>query len=503
MTGVTVDGVSFDPAFLDQADLVMQRAKEARQADFAEQLAQAERAGGGAYAGDAPAQQPANSALSFPPGFVGALAQFIYCQAPRPIVEVAVVGALGLMAGIAGREWHIPGSGLNLYIVLIAKSGVGKEAMHSGIDNLVAAASIHFPEARQAVNPNDFASGPALIKGCMNQPCMVNVAGEIGHKFVTMAHTNDSSMRSLRKQLTTLYSKSAPKSIAGGISYSSQEHNVEAAQSIAFSMIGDTTPGTFYESITDSMLRDGFMSRFCIVEYTGDRPDKNPAIMDQPPEALINHIVPIMQHASMLRAREQYKPVGFTDSAAAILDRFDLECDAGVRNAGDDEGLRQLWNRAHLKALRVAALLAVGDNYVCPMVNDDHAIWAIGLVRHGVEAFLKRLRSGDVGEGTDGGREQKVLELCKEFILLPVDKLPAWLKSGEQMRQAGIVPHKFLQQRTQRLAAFERHKQGHTAALSMAIKTAVTNGNLMDVKGDKLVEQFGFHGRAYRVLSVT
>jgi hypothetical protein len=34
----------------------------------------------------------------------------------------------------------------------------------------------------------------------------------------------------------------------------------------------------------------------------------------------------------------------------------------------------------------------------------------------------------------------------------------------------------------------------------MAIKTAVTNGNLMDVKGDRLVEQFGFHGQAYRVL---
>jgi Protein of unknown function (DUF3987) len=503
MTGVTVDGVTFDPAFLDQVEQVSQRGKEARQANFAEQLAQAERAGGGAYAGDAPVQQIANGALSFPPGFVGAVAQFIYQQAPRPVVEVAIVGALGLMAGIAGREWYIPGSGLNLYVVLIAKSGVGKEAMHSGIDNIVAAASVHFAEARLVVNRNDFASGAALLKGCLGHPCMVNVAGEIGHKFLAMAQTNDPSMRSLRKQLTTLYSKSGPTSIAGGISYSSQENNVEAVQSVAFSLIGETTPGTFYESITDTMMRDGFMSRFCVVEYTGDRPDKNPAILVRPPEVIIDHMVPIMRHASLLRATEQYLPVAFADSAAVLLDRFEAECDAGVRAAGEDESLRQLWNRAHLKALRVAALLAVGDHYLCPTVTDDHATWAVALVRHGIEAFLKRIRAGDVGEGTDGGREQKVLELCKEFIRLTPDKMPTWLKGGEQMRQAGIVPRKFLQLRTQRLAAFERHKLGHTAALNMAIKTAVTNGNLMDVKGDKLVEQFGFHGQAYRVLSVT
>ena len=493
---------------LAQADKIAHRAKEARQADFAEQLAQVERAGGGAYVGEAPAQ-PAppplqQSALSFPPGFVGAVAQFIYQQAPLPVVEVAIVGALGLMAGIAGREWYKPNpdSGLNLYIVLVARSAIGKEAMHSGISKIIHSVTEQVPEAPFVVSFDDFVSGPALIKGCMDQPSMVNVAGEIGHKFLAMAQDRDSAMRSLRKVLTTLYSKSGPTDIAGGIAYSSQENNVASMKGIAFSLIGETTPGTFYESITDSMMRDGFMSRFCIIEYTGERPHRNPAPESRPPQEVTDHMARILNHSFMLRGAGKFQPVEFSEASQSLLDRFYDECHCAIVAAGDDEYQRAVWNRAHLNASRVAALLAVGDNHLFPSVTIEQAEWAVSLIRHGITTFAKRIRAGDVGEGTDGGREQKVLELCKEFILLSTDKLPSWLKQGEQMRQSGIVPRKFLQQRTQRLATFDGYKHGHTVALNMAIKTAITNGNLMDVSRDKMVDQFGFHGQAYRVLSV-
>jgi hypothetical protein len=70
------------------------------------------------------------------------------------------------------------------------------------------------------------------------------------------------------------------------------------------------------------------------------------------------------------------------------------------------------------------------------------------------------------------------------------------------MQEAGIVPRNYLQRRTQRLSAFQNFKLGSTAALNMAIKTATTNGNLKEVKTEPLVEQYGFFGQAYRVLSL-
>lgn len=491
--------MAFDASgLLARADHVAAQAREQQRVEIRQHIA--------AHAADGAQQSAAQAALQFPPGFVGAVAQFIYQQAPLPVPEVAIVGALGLMAGLCGKAWHTPtpASGLNLYIVLVARSGIGKEAMHSGISRIVSAAIHTFPQFGNFVDFSDYASGPALIKACSQNSCFVNVVGEIGHKFLEMADAKSGSpMRNYRKVLTTLYSKSGPGSIAGGIAYSSQENNVEAVQSMAFSLIGETTPGTFYESITDSMLADGFMSRFCVIDYAGDRPDKNHAPLRHPDKHLVDQLIALAWRADALIGNGHFQEVSFCATAWDLLLRFDRECHDAIIAAGDDERLRAVWNRAHLNALRVACLLAVGDNYMFPAVTDEQAHWAITLMRHSTSALLKRIRAGEVGEGSDGGREQKVLELCKEFLTLPpASKKLIEYKRGAHMQQAGIVPRRFLQHRTQRLTAFENHKLGHLAALNMALKSAVAGGYLMPVKREALVEQFDFHGEAFRVLSL-
>ena len=488
---------AFDASgLLAKADRVVAQAHEQQRSELHQHIA--------AHAADGAQQTVAQSALPFPPGFVGALAQFVYQSAPRPVAEVAVVAALGAMAGIAGREWSISGTGLNLYIVLVARSGIGKEAMHSGITKLIRAAAAQYAEIRDVVETSDFASGPALIKGCVMRPCFVNVAGEIGHKFVEMAEEKGGGpMRGYRKVLTDLYAKSGPGGMAGGISYSNQENNVSSVDGVAFSLIGETTPGKFYQSLTPAMMEDGFLSRFCVIEYTGDLAPRNRAHLSEPHPSLVDWFNGIYRQSILLRTRNQFMPVAVTPEAQAMFDAFETECDNHTIAAGDDEGQRQLWVRANLKVLRVSALLAVGDNPFSPTVTAEQVQWAILLIRHGIATFERRIRTGEVGEGSDGGREQKVMELCREFLTLPADKLPDWLRNGADMQRAGIVPYKYLQRRTQRLSAFEKHPFKHTKALELTLKTAMVAGNLMEVKKDKLVEMFGFHGQAFRVLSLS
>lgn len=64
------------------------------------------------------------------PGLVGEVAKFIYASAPRPVAEIAFVGAIGLVAGISGRAYNVSGRGLYQYALLLANTGTGKEAMN-------------------------------------------------------------------------------------------------------------------------------------------------------------------------------------------------------------------------------------------------------------------------------------------------------------------------------------------------------------------------------------
>lgn len=73
----------------------------------------------------------------FPPGLIGEIAQYIYDQSPRPHLSISLAGAIAFMAGICGRSYNTyTGAGLNQYILLLASTGMGKEAAAGGIANV-------------------------------------------------------------------------------------------------------------------------------------------------------------------------------------------------------------------------------------------------------------------------------------------------------------------------------------------------------------------------------
>lgn len=449
----------------------------------------------------AQAQPLATVALDWPPGLVGDMAQFIYYSSPRPVREVAIVAALGLMSGICGRAYNIPASGLNMYIVLIARSAIGKEAMHSGISKIVAQVSqAGGPTIQQFVDFANYASGPALMKSVAMKQSFVNVAGEWGHKLKAMAAEEGRTggpLASLRTVMTDLYQKSAHGSIVGGMAYSDKEKNVASVSGVAYSMIGETTPSTFYESLTDSMMADGFLSRFLLIEYDGDRPEIN----YEPAERMHDSAVHMLQ-----RVLDKVRDTGFgvnriyrTEQSGQMMHAFNLECDMQINSARTDEAWRQMWNRAHLKMMRLAALIAIGDYPEEPCVHPHHVAWATQVIRNDITIMTRRMRDGDVGL-TDHSREQKVQSYISEYLS---QDIPSSYNVPHAMKVAGIVPRKYLQIRSQKSPAFVTYKMGSARALDDTIRSMMDSGYLMEISREKLVNDYGFHGKAYRVLEVS
>lgn len=445
-----------------------------------------------------------DGSIPWPPGMAGQLAAFIYHSAPRPVKEVAIVGALGLLAGICGKAWHIPGSGLNMYITLVAQSAIGKEAMHSGISRLVEAASRRTPAIHQFVNHSEFASGQALIKCFEASPSFVMVSSEWGQKLKRLSdtRTHDSGMASLRTALLTLYNKSDPTAIAGGIQYSDTDKSVGDIKGVSFSLIGETTPHTFYQSLTDSMMEDGFLSRFLIIEYPGERPERNRTPTHKPNDNLTDYLAQMAHYADSSISKQVSTTVGTQPEVLQLIDEFELECDKSIRAAGTDQSRRQMWNRSALKAYRLAGALAVGDNYLHPTINVEHYTWATTTVRHGISVMSRKLDEGDVGVD-DNSREKKMTKIFRDFISKGPSKGKGYGLNGTMeaaMQSAGIIPHSYVSIRCTQINAFNSHALGNKAAMRETIKAMIEAGYIENAAVYK--KQIKFPGTAYKILEL-
>lgn len=445
------------------------------------------------------ADEVGDKGLSWPPGMVGEMAKYIYNSSPRPVKEVSIVAAVGLIAGICGKTFSIPQSGLNIYLILVGRSAVGKEAMHSGIAAIMSYVRNAIPAGMCFVDFTDYASGPGLAKAVAANPSFVNVASEWGRKLQRLATEDrgDGPMQQLRTVMTSLYQKSGPTSIVGGIGYSDKDKNVASVSGVAYSMIGETTPGRFYDSLTENMMEDGFLSRFTVVEFIGDRPPSNPNPQKELDPVLLEAILSLIAQSLKMVQNFQTTPVLCCEEAKTMLEVFDKECDAQI-NSTDEEGWRQMWNRAHLKVYRVAALLAAADNFVNPVIQSYHIDWAMELVRRDIAVMRRRINSGDVGVG-DSSREKKLLALMHTYLL---EAPPSGYGISEVMRKDGVMPRKYLQIMTQKSSSFTSHKNGQVGALDACIKSLESSGYIVEVEKTKLIEKYTFHGKCYRIVTL-
>lgn len=463
----------------------------------------AERAKAVAAAALIPAPTPAESAPStppaiiaparpatFPPGLVGEIAQYVLSAAILPVPEIALATAIAVVAGVAGRQYNCsnPGTGLNQYILLLAKTGTGKETVQASVDRLFAEAQKGMPAIDRFLGAGHFASGQALVKQFQEKTCFVSILGEFGHQLKVISHPRASSSdKHLLKAILDLFSKSGHQQTLRPSVYSDREKNTELVYSPALTLLGETEPDGFFANLDENMISSGFLPRFLAIEYKGERPKRNLQPMATPPAELVARLIDLA--AAVLAAEQAHtvNPVIMDDAARKVLDVFYDHADEQMRGQG--ETIRQLWNRAHLKALRLASLIAVGVNPYQPTVTHEHATWAVDMVKRDVATIQDRFMSGDVGEG-DSKLQNDLLAVIRKYLASPGD---AW----DAYHERGCIPMRLLQQRTGNRTAFRNHKLGANRALKDTLAALVDAGVLVQVAKKQCEEWFKTASHVY------
>lgn len=427
-----------------------------------------------------------------PPGLVGAIAQFIYAQSPRPVAEISLAGAIGLVAGIVGRSYNVSNTGLNQYVLLLAPTGVGKESIASGIDKLMQPVSKSVPAASEFIGPSEIASPQAMAKYLSkNAASFVSMVGEFGLYLQQMSSPNAPPvMVGLKRMFLDLFNKSGEGKSLRPTIYSDRDKNTQVVLSPAFTLLGESTPERFYGALNESMITEGLLPRFTTIEYHGDLTDFNEShALAKPEFSLIEHLSTLCAHSLMLNSQHRAVHVGYTNEAKKTLDDFRRFAEEQVR--GSREVKRQLWTRAHVKALKLAALVAVGCNPYEPTISEDVALWAINIIAADVQNLLTKFESGEIAvDNEEQAQVNAIVKCVTEFVTFDWARVEKYLPNGHKLHANKIIPYSYIQRRLSNAAVFRKDKRGSSEALKRTLKTLADRGEIQEVSRAKLSVEY-------------
>lgn len=439
-----------------------------------------------------------NAATNLPPGLLGEIAQFIYQAAPRPVAEIALAAAIGLMAGICGKAYNVSDTGLNQYILLIADSGKGKEAMASGISKLVNIAKQQVPVANDFIGPSAIASSPGLHKFLSkNSQCFVSILGEFGIKLEAMSNQKANSVQLLLKDcILDLYHKSGYNDVYRGSAYSDQEKNSVDIAAPAFSILGESTPERFYTILTEEMINEGLLPRFTIIEYTGVRVASNPSPLQAPPFILIERLCALMAHTKTIMGANKVINIAQKDDALKFTKEIDIFADKQI-NSANKEITRQLWNRAHLKTLKLAAILAIGCDPYNPIITLENAQWAWSMVQNDIKSLSSKFEQGLIGVSSSEVKQTiEMKRVMSDYIKDPWEKVEGYTHN-KALYDAKIISYSYINKRCTPMAAFKNDRLGPTVAIKRCLQIMIDSDDIKEVGKVWMNEKFGTSQRAF------
>lgn len=437
---------------------------------------------------------------NIPKGLIKELARFIYAQSPRPVKAISTMTALALMAGICGRSYNVSGTGLNNYFVLLAPTGIGKEGISKGINRLINEILPQQPLAKTFVGLGELVSGISLLRYLSEETqCCLTVQGEFGMTMQRMTGRNATpNMLQLRKIILDLYGKSGNGEIMRSTVYADKQKNISEIKAPSFTMLAESTPSTFFDALSDGLVDEGLISRFNIVECTAKRPPLNKYHNKvDVPKDLKDYFLNLASNCLTLNATDQVVDVEMTEEAEQIFNEFDKFCDDEINNS-PEESYRQLWNRGHLKSLKIASLFAIGINIYKPVIDKEQALYAIKFVRDSIQQMYDRYSNLEIGVDSVSF-EKRTLDLTYVVGYILINSKTTNF-GNEEMKKDYVIPYKLLQAKCASRKSFKSNEKGGVAQnLKIAIQDLVDAGYLVELKPHVLKEKYNYSGKAWTI----
>ncbi len=435
----------------------------------------------------------------FPPGLLGDVANFFLEAAPRQVPDIALAGAVGLLSGICGRSFNVSGTGLNQYILLLAGTGTGKDLITSGVNRLMGKVVETVPSAADFRGPGELVSGAGLIRWLNEKPMAFSILGEFGVKMKEMASAQAGpNLAGLERVLLQLYTKSGSGQVFDPSAYSDSTKNTNAIHSPSFTLLGETVPDRFFAILDDTTIESGLIPRFLTFEYKGKRLYLNEGSEKvMPTFNLVAGMADLCTQAITLAHNGHTQTVELDDASARKFREFERWTTDEINDTGQ-EVLRHLWNRAHLKALKLAAIASVGINRYKPVVDINATLWATNIVVDQTKRLIAKFETGQIGHASnpEGKQLTEMVRIIGDLLTQDFGKAAKY-GMREDMHKRGVIPESVISRKLIGTSLFRNDRMGATHAIKRALKMLCEADELREMPKAQMQEQFGCGPRAY------
>jgi hypothetical protein len=434
-----------------------------------------------------------------PSGLMGDIAQFVYQQSIQPMPELAIGTAISFMAGLVGRAYNVSHMGLNQYVIILAKTGYGKESARQGVAALIEATRDLNPAILHCIGPSSIASPQGIARHIAEESqCFLSVVGEVGLFFSKIlnryAKPNEEG---IKRFLLDVYNASGIKGQLGSAAYSDKQKNVKTLYRPCVSLLGESTQAEFYKSFDESSVIDGFIPRFTIMEYTGTRPQFNDNHSDvRVSPQLAQRIADMLKVAKKLEMSNQAMDIPLTPDAKLDAVKLRNWCFERMDSMDEDNPIKHLWNRVQTRALKIAGLLAVGENPMMPVITQGHLQWSKDLSISTMDIVQRKFERGEVGQVNLNAEQEKVVNNAIErFCFENYSKKFENASVTPEMHQLKIFTWRYITAACHAHSAFRNDRNKPQMNMKLILDDFVRRGIIRRAHGIA-----GFDGEAYQIL---
>ena len=401
-----------------------------------QQIAMSRQNAGNAVAPSPIKAPPLTAEVLSPPGLVGDIARYHDGNSQRIVPIFGVAAGLITVSALAKGNFALDmPSGLvstNLYILAMGGSGSGKEGIRSIVKSSVTASGADERRIGSA------ASAQALIRDLQESPDFLWMPDEFGRLMKFAGVPSGGHEYQLISQAMKLYGlafSSTERHV-----YSDRKKNLDPVERPYLSVLATCTEISLTEALTSSAVVDGTLNRFIVIALD------DPAVpfRDGPTTPLNNALISKLKAISGLKVDENV----IRDHDLLGLRRITPDADAHnrfleFRSEADNARVHAerahlpsapLWARAYENALRIGAVVAVGDNDDLDnaTLRIEHADWAIKFMRWSIDKSIGLLRT--IGDTPTEKDSKKILEVVREFTS-DTESIDGWVTKTQITRK--------------------------------------------------------------------